>query len=403
MKVSSDFYEAYVYFNGHALMLLLVVSWGCMRSLLTMININHGNARLLGPTPSIWLFVVLMISLILVCVVVFLALLEHVSRPWPPIIPVVVYPVGTLVILACLGVLTGLRERAKGMLALRNLPRFRDLFLADLLTSVHKAFADIVCSLFRWYKGPGDKAAWDDDAMCGGHYIVVTIAMSIPFLIRFFQCIREWNPKSTVNAAKYSLSLAMLVFNALDAAHSSQKTWRGSYILVATCSSFGSFMWDILVDWNMVKRFKNQDTFPNKKHGLLKLAFYGWFIGSDLIMRFIWLWKIFGPNHSLFVFFLAALELFRRFQWVYFRIERAAEGVEHAKETKDTLPIVQLTPFLQRQPLPVPSSLTPVPSHPPDAPIPLHTPPRNHLIRRSRSVTAAPEDQQGGGRKHSFP
>ncbi|KAI3833980.1 hypothetical protein MKX03_029895, partial [Papaver bracteatum] len=51
---------------------------------------------------------------------------------------VIVYPIATLIVLAYLGMLTGLWERVKGMLNLWRKPRFQDLILADLLTSIPK-------------------------------------------------------------------------------------------------------------------------------------------------------------------------------------------------------------------------------------------------------------------------
>ncbi|XP_026378549.1 uncharacterized protein LOC113272986 [Papaver somniferum] len=218
MNVSLDLFEAYLYFNGHVLMLLLLISWECMRSFLTRRNINHGDDRLLGPTQSIGLFVVVMILVMLGCVGVFMALLENLSRTWPPIIPVIVYPIAILLVLAYLGMLNDLWERVKGMLNVWRKPRFQDLFLADLLSSIPKVFANVVCSLFRWFNGSGGRTAWQDDGMCGDHFILVTAAMSLPFTIRLIQCIREWNRKSALNAAKYTLSIGVLVFGALEAA-----------------------------------------------------------------------------------------------------------------------------------------------------------------------------------------
>ncbi|KAI3833981.1 hypothetical protein MKX03_029896, partial [Papaver bracteatum] len=67
--------------------LLLLISWECMRSFLTRRNINHGDDRLLRPTQSIRLFLVVMALVMLGCVGVYIALLEYLSRPWPPLVP----------------------------------------------------------------------------------------------------------------------------------------------------------------------------------------------------------------------------------------------------------------------------------------------------------------------------
>lgn len=53
------------------------------------------------------------------------------------------------------------------------------------------------------------------------------------------------------------------------------------------------------------------------------LQVYFWVIGSNLVLRCTWTYKLSAHlrHNYLTVFFIAALEIFRRFQWIFFRVE----------------------------------------------------------------------------------
>lgn len=55
-------------------------------------------------------------------------------------------------------------------------------------------------------------------------------------------------------------------------------------------------------------------------HGL---QVYFWVIGSNLVLRCTWTYKLSAHlrHNYLTVFAITALEIFRRFQWIFFRVE----------------------------------------------------------------------------------
>ena len=55
----------------------------------------------------------------------------------------------------------------------------------------------------------------------------------------------------------------------------------------------------------------------------VELQVYIWVIGSNLILRCTWTYKLSAHlrHNYLTVFTIAALEIFRRFQWIFFRVE----------------------------------------------------------------------------------
>jgi hypothetical protein len=55
----------------------------------------------------------------------------------------------------------------------------------------------------------------------------------------------------------------------------------------------------------------------------MELQVYIWVIGSNLVLRCTWTYKLSAHlrHNYLTVFTIAALEIFRRFQWIFFRVE----------------------------------------------------------------------------------
>jgi len=55
----------------------------------------------------------------------------------------------------------------------------------------------------------------------------------------------------------------------------------------------------------------------------MELQVYIWVIGSNLVLRCTWTYKLSAHlrHNYLTVFAIAALEIFRRFQWIFFRVE----------------------------------------------------------------------------------
>ena len=62
---------------------------------------------------------------------------------------------------------------------------------------------------------------------------------------------------------------------------------------------------------------------PVNKMFVLDLQVYYWVISSNLILRCTWTYKLSAHlrHNYLTVFTIAALEIFRRFQWIFFRVE----------------------------------------------------------------------------------
>ncbi|RLN28714.1 SPX and EXS domain-containing protein 1 [Panicum miliaceum] len=157
---------------------------------------------------------------------------------------------------------------------------FPDFFLADIFTSMSKVFSDLERSVCRMVNRQVATIAWfEADSICGSHSIAIPLALVFPYLCRFFQCLRQYKDTKEktclLNALKYSTALPVIFLSALK-----------------------------------------YHVFPEQ------WVFY-WVLGSNLVLRCTWTYKLSAHlrHNYLTVFAIAALEILRRWQWVFFRVE----------------------------------------------------------------------------------
>lgn len=211
---------------------------------------------------------------------------------------------------------------------------FSDFFLADILTSMAKVFSDLERSVCRMVHRQVATIAWfEADSVCGSHSIAIPLVLVLPYLFRLFQCLRQYKDtreKTTLfNALKYSTAVPVIFLSALKY-HVLPDSWTDFYrplwLLSSVLNSLYSFYWDITRDWDLscfTRIFKF-----NRPH-LCSYLFYGrrwiyvWVIGSNLILRCTWTYKLSAHlrHNYLTVFAITVLEMLRRFQWAFFRVE----------------------------------------------------------------------------------
>ncbi|KAH7576786.1 hypothetical protein JRO89_XS01G0149500 [Xanthoceras sorbifolium] len=244
---------------------------------------------------------------------------------------------------------------------------FPDFFLADILTSMAKVFSDLERSACRMVHrqvskayaklhdiGKGQKSlklsnrgviyikeankvatiAWfEADSVCGSHSIAIPLVLVLPYLFRFFQCLRQYKDtreKTTLlNALKYSTAVPVIFLSALKY-HVFPDKWTNFYrplwLLSAVLNSLYSFYWDVTRDWDLscftrIFKFSRPHLCTYLLYG--RKWVYFWVIASNLILRCTWTYKLSAHlrHNYLTVFAITALEIFRRFQWAFFRVE----------------------------------------------------------------------------------
>eukprot|EP00732_Lithocolla_globosa_P002339 Lithocolla_globosa_v1_NODE_1513_length_2520_cov_11.413793.p1 type:complete len:554 gc:universal NODE_1513_length_2520_cov_11.413793:1903-242(-) len=208
--------------------------------------------------------------------------------------------------------------------------RFADFITADQLTSSPYFIVGLVYMfcLNIYDFGPVEKE-------CTDNWWTVVLAM-LPSYWRLMQCLRRYRDQYVhdkekklfphmVNAGKYTSSLLVTFLSALSKYYSSD-TAHIIWIISAVFSTIYSYSWDIKMDWGLLqpktKTFLLRDELAYQRSSIYYFAMF-----SNLLLRISWVWVIsIGEwdkalhQHS-FAFSLGVLELYRRFQWNFFRME----------------------------------------------------------------------------------
>ncbi|WFD29677.1 Xenotropic and polytropic retrovirus receptor 1 [Malassezia sp. CBS 17886] len=225
---------------------------------------------------------------------------------------------------------------------------FRDFFLGDELNSLMYTFGNF------WFLGCEYHHRWsalDGCSMARSWWIPVLTV--IPPLLRLTQCLRRYYDSNCmvrihlVNAGKYATSI-LNPFFLFNFRHHGSKGHVDLVLwcLFATINSVFTCSWDLTMDWNLLQ--------PNAKYPLLRsqLAYQSvwpmYYVAmiTNVMVRFIWVIYLFGgPASTQLRSFLAALlEMLRRWQWNFIRLENEHLG------NADSFKIVRDMPL----PYPVP-------------------------------------------------
>lgn len=217
-----------------------------------------------------------------------------------------------------------------------------DFLLADILTSLAKSSSDLSRSTCLILHGqlahpmrPESAAA---AATCGPLTAVSLSALVLPYLLRMVQCVAVWRAGGPVaqlfNALKYASSLPALMLTQMEHEHHVhrlkfplRRMWLGVMLLNSTYS----FYWDVEQDWDLpwLTQYGGRKLFgflplPGLKGShLYSPRWYAWLLASNLVLRFSWAHRLLGDleAHSSVLMVVALLEVVRRWQWLYVRVE----------------------------------------------------------------------------------
>ncbi|KAF9879224.1 putative EXS family protein [Colletotrichum karsti] len=244
--------------------------------------------------------------------------------------------------------LATLKRVSIGGLAQAQDGKFGDILLADVLTSYSKILGDLYVVLCMFFTPSGSSTA-RPDRNCGGT-VLVPLIMAVPFAIRFRQCIIEylrvrnapykesvgWGGQHLANAGKYATAFPVIILSALQRSVPTDKPAPGlnrAWLVAVMVNSFYSWYWDVAKDWDLTL-FSSARERNNPEHpfGLRRrlvfqqpIIYYG-VIVMDLMLRCTWTVKL-SANLDKFtdfessIFLLQSLEVFRRWVWIFFRVE----------------------------------------------------------------------------------
>ncbi|KAK4788614.1 hypothetical protein SAY86_019933 [Trapa natans] len=336
-------YEAFLYYNPLLLVTLMVWLWGINLWVFSQSNIGYAKIFDLDQNHlshrEMWKCAMWMTIVVPTSMTAYLYLYSHGEVSLAASQPVLLYTVVALILVFPFDIF----HLSTRFFFLRTLWRiafplqaisFCDFFLADIFTSMSKVFSDLERSVCRMVHRQVATIAWfEADSVCGSHSVAIPLVLVLPYIFRLFQCLRQYKDtgeKTTLlNALKYSTAVPVIFLSALKY-HVFPEKWTSFYrplwLLSSVLNSLYSFYWDVTRDWDLSCFTR---IFLFAKPSIFSYFLYGrrwvflWVIGSNLILRCTWTYKLSAHlrHNYLTVFTITALEIFRRFQWAFFRVE----------------------------------------------------------------------------------
>ncbi|XP_044492547.1 phosphate transporter PHO1 homolog 1-like [Mangifera indica] len=161
------------------------------------------------------------------------------------------------------------------------------------------------------------------------HYQDFAYAVSfLPYYWRAMQCARRWfdegKTSHLVNLGKYVS--AMLAAGAKVAYEKERSAgWLCLLVIVSTAATVYQLYWDFVKDWGLLQKNSKNPWLRNELMLRRKIIYY-FSMGLNLILRLAWLQTVLHSNfghvdYRVTGLFLAGLEVIRRGQWNFYRLE----------------------------------------------------------------------------------
>ncbi|KAK6134054.1 hypothetical protein DH2020_032199 [Rehmannia glutinosa] len=150
----------------------------------------------------------------------------------------------------------------------------------------------------------------------------------LPYYWRAMQCARRWfdegHKSHLVNLGKYVS--AMLAAGA-KVAYEKEKNngWLCVVVVMSSAATLYQLYWDFVKDWGLLQ-LHSKNPWLRDELMLPQKFIYFFSMGLNLVLRLAWLQTVFHYNfgkvdYRVTMLFLAALEVVRRGQWNFYRLE----------------------------------------------------------------------------------
>ncbi|CAM6035388.1 unnamed protein product [Sphagnum compactum] len=221
-----------------------------------------------------------------------------------------------------------------------------DFFLADQLTSqvsTLRNFEFVLC-----YYGGGHFLTMNSNACtnsaCFKNWTFVLALL--PYWWRFWQCMRRWADESDTihlaNAGKYLSAAAALALRIVYNLNPGV-AWLTIFFIVSSIATIYQVYWDVVVDWGLLHP-NSQNPWLRDQLLLDHKSIYFASMVLNLLLRLSWLQsiphlRIGGVDGYVTDFLFASLEILRRGQWNFYRLENEhLNNVGHYRAIK-TVPL----------------------------------------------------------------
>lgn len=203
-----------------------------------------------------------------------------------------------------------------------------DFFMADQLcsqVSMLRNLENVAC----YYLTGSYKTQDYGYCMRAKHYRDLAYAVSfIPYYWRAMQCARRWFDEGQidhlVNLGKYvSAMLAAGAKVAYERDKSAGMMWL--VVVISSAATIYQLYWDFVMDWGLLQMNSKNPWLRNELVLRRKFIYY-FSMGLNLILRLAWLQTVLHTSfehvdHRVTELFIASLEVIRRGQWNFYRLE----------------------------------------------------------------------------------
>ncbi|EIM89067.1 EXS-domain-containing protein [Stereum hirsutum FP-91666 SS1] len=209
---------------------------------------------------------------------------------------------------------------------------FADFWLGDQFCSLVFSVSNI------WFIGCAYSIGFEDDkpwdhCQVSNQWAVHFVLSALPFLIRLVQSIRRYSDSGLIthliNGGKYATGIVYLLIY-----HIWRHNGRGRgvdfvfFVLLGSIYAIYASSWDLLMDWSIMKPHAR---YPFLRPELLYSSYiplYYFAIVTNILIRFIWVLYIpdAGPGMPFRTWITGMLEILRRWQWNFYRLENEHLG-----------------------------------------------------------------------------
>jgi len=181
--------------------------------------------------------------------------------------------------------------------------------------------------------------------MSSPHGWLIQFALAaLPLLARLMQSVKRYADSRLhthlINGGKYGAGIIsyFLYFHWRHQGSHLDGSSFALYCLFTTIYSLYASAWDFLMDWSI---FQYRAKYPLLRSEFMysgQILMYYFAIISNIAIRFIWISYIprGGPNNTVKTFMAGMLEIFRRWQWNFYRLENEHLGnVDQYRVTRE--------------------------------------------------------------------
>ncbi|KAJ7666139.1 EXS-domain-containing protein [Mycena polygramma] len=217
---------------------------------------------------------------------------------------------------------------------------FADFWMGDQFCSLVFTLSnlDLVVCLYV----DGFSSSWRKCSSSSKLWPLSSTLAILPFLVRLIQSIKRYADSGLnthlINGGKYGAGIVAYVCYFIWRHKGGYGPSFAIWVIFQTAYSIYACTWDFIMDWSILG-WNNQYPFLRKQLVYSNHIYLYYFaILSNILIRFIWILyvPIQGPDMMLRAFIGASLEMLRRWQWNFYRIENEHLGnVDQYRVTRE--------------------------------------------------------------------